>query len=84
MGVPQLVVQDMELIKDVLIKDFDHFVDLREFNTGDTKYLDKMLIALTGDQWKVMRAMVSPIFTSKKLKCMVNLIDKVCMSVKYT
>ena len=77
MGFPQLVVQDMELIKDVLIKDFDHFVDRREFTFGDSKYLDKMLTVLTGDKWKTMRTMVSPIFTSGKLKGMVNLIDNV-------
>ena len=77
MGFPQVVVQDMELAKDVLIKDFDHFVDRREFTFGDGQYLDKMLTVLTGDKWKTMRTMVSPIFTSGKLKGMVNLIDNV-------
>jgi len=77
MGLPQLVIQDMDLIKDVLIKDFDHFVDRREIDFGDSKYLTNMLTVLVGEQWKTMRTMLSPIFTSGKLKGMVKLIDKV-------
>ena len=76
-GSPLLVVNDMELVKDVLIKDFDHFVDRREVNLGKNIYLDKMLTRLSGDKWKTMRAIMSPMFTSGKLKGMVQLIDKI-------
>jgi len=77
MGIPHFVMQDMDLVKDVLIKDFDHFVDRREFSFGENKYLNNMLTVLTGEQWKTMRTMLTPIFTSGKLKGMVKLIDKV-------
>ena len=76
-GLPQLVVQDMDLVKDVLIKDFDHFVDRREFTFGSNKYLANMLTILKGEKWKAMRTLMSPVFTSGKLKLMVPLIDKV-------
>ena len=33
LGMPFLVLQDMDLIKDVLIKDFDHFLDRRFENS---------------------------------------------------
>ena len=77
LGMPQLVIQDMDLVKDVLIKDFDHFVDRREISFGNNKYLANMLTVLTGEKWKVMRTLVSPVFTSGKLRLMVPLIDKV-------
>ena len=34
LGMPFLVLQDMDLIKDVLIKDFDHFLDRRFENSS--------------------------------------------------
>lgn len=77
MGDKSLLLRDMDLIKDVLIKDFDHFVDRRDVDFSNNKYLANMLTLLKGDKWKSMRSMSSPIFTSGKLKGMVPLIDKV-------
>lgn len=72
-----LVINDMDVIKDVLIKDFDYFADRRQFYFGDNEYMKKRLPILKGDQWKSMRSMTSPVFTSGKLKGMVPLIDQV-------
>jgi len=62
-GMPILMVKELEDIKSILIKDFDHFVDRRDFfGTQDvsladedegTKILANMLTLLTGDKWKV-------------------------------
>ena len=38
---------------------------------GDSPYTANMLILLAGDKWKTMRSMMSPIFTSEKLRGMV-------------
>jgi len=77
LGSPQMVVNDLELIKDVLIKDFEHFPDQRDFYFGTNKYINEMLISIKGEKWKTMRTMASPVFTSGKLKGMVPLIESV-------
>ena len=76
---PNLVINDLELAKRVLIKDFDHFVDRRSLDMAPeaNKYLTNMLTQLSGDKWKSMRSTISPVFTSGKLKGFVPLIEKV-------
>merc|ERR1712241_1603688 len=79
-GDRRILVNDIELIKKIMIKDFDHFVDRRKFDiapTGSNKYIVEMLTSLKGDQWKHVRSLISPVFTSGKLKGMVPLIHKV-------
>ena len=73
---PTLVINDLELAKQMFIKDFDHFVDRREFKGGH-EYLDNMMIFTEGEEWKEVRSMMSPIFTSGKLKNMTKLLNKV-------
>jgi len=53
-----------------LIKDFDHFVDRRhmELNPDSNKYFVHMVSAQTGDEWRHSRTLLTPIFTSGKLK----------------
>ncbi len=79
MGQRSIVVRDMELVRHVLIKDFDHFVDRRHINANQTtnKYFMNMLTVMTGDKWKEMRTIISPVFTSGKLKSMMPIIHKV-------
>lgn len=81
LGRPGLVLNDLDLIKQVLIKDFDHFTDRRTFDMDETEYLNKialsMLVNLKGDRWKMARSKISPAFTSGKLKQMMPLIHKV-------
>ncbi len=78
---PILVLHDVELIKSVLVKDFDHFTDRRAFemdtNSLGTKILSNMMTSLKGEQWKQVRSAMSPAFTSGKLKAMAPLINKV-------
>nr|APH81387.1 cytochrome P450 CYP3025B1 [Tigriopus kingsejongensis] len=81
MGKPQVVVRDLELAKLVLIKDFDHFTDRRtvqmSVETEAQKVMSLMLTIIKGEQWKAMRNMISPIFTSGKLKAMTPVINKI-------
>lgn len=76
---PNIVINDLDLAKRVLIKDFDHFVDRRQLDMAPeaNKYLMNMLTQLTGDQWKAMRSTISPVFTSGKLRSFVPQIEKV-------
>merc|ERR1711970_1051025 len=80
-----LAINDLETAKHVLIKDFDHFVDRGLFSftefadskSEEGKAINLWLLSLEGDQWKQMRNIVSPVFTSGKLKLMSGDIDKV-------
>jgi len=77
MGKPQLVVNYMELMKDVLIKDFEYFPDQRDFFLGSNKYLADMLFCVSGERWKALRTLATPVFTSGKLKAFVPLFDSI-------
>ena len=73
-GQPIWVINDEELAKQILIKDFDHFVDRRvlqeDFSTKRNAIVSSFLTNLKGDQWKKMRTMMSGVFTSGRLKLM--------------
>ncbi|CAG9824138.1 unnamed protein product [Phaedon cochleariae] len=70
-NVPTLMVTDTELIKLIMIKDFDYFTDHRSFVPADIDPLwGKNLFALTGAEWRQMRPTLSPSFTSSKMKGM--------------
>lgn len=77
LSTPVLIVKDMELTKKVLIKDFDHFVDRRQFFTKDDGSLHQMLPSLEGDEWKGVRASVSPTFTTGKIRRMMEYFNSV-------
>ena len=51
-------------------------VDRREFKMHN-EYLDNMMTQLEGEQWREMRALMTPVFTSGKLKAMLPIINKV-------
>lgn len=71
-----LVIRDLDLIKKICVKDFDHFIDHSTgINNDVDPLLSKNLISLQGDKWRDMRATLSPSFTSSKMKAMFHLID---------
>ncbi len=87
---PALMVKDPEYLKDIMVKDFNHFVDrnsaLELFGKdGPTKTdhaWQKQLTNSKGDYWKDARTTFSPIFTSGKLKMMIQFINIVSKEVE--
>ncbi|XP_045448416.1 cytochrome P450 9e2-like [Melitaea cinxia] len=75
---PTIVPHDIELIKKITIKDFDHFIDHRGL-TDDTvePLFARNLFSLKGEEWKDMRSTLSPAFTSSKIKLMVPFMEEV-------
>ncbi|KFB49805.1 hypothetical protein ZHAS_00017823 [Anopheles sinensis] len=76
---PMFVVRDAELVKRVLVKDFDHFVNHRPmFPSNDdpksTMLLPKTLFVLKDQRWRNMRTTLSPTFTGSKMRQMFELI----------
>lgn len=68
---PTLLIRDPKIIQDVLIKDFQYFRD-RGFHLDAN--VDPLVANLffSDENWKEMRAKMSPAFTSGKLKAMFN------------
>ena len=62
-----IVTIDPEIIKEVLIKQFENFTDITDFNFPD-KHMS--LDIAKGEQWRELRKELSPTFTSGKLKSM--------------
>ena len=74
-GEKAFVVTDPELIKSVTIKDFDHFVNHNELLGDVDRVFGKSLFGMHGQKWRDMRATLSPIFTSSKMKMMYGLLS---------
>ncbi|XP_054156445.1 cytochrome P450 3A24-like [Oppia nitens] len=70
---PVLLINDPQLTRDMNIKDFHAFVDHNDFISGD-KFNDRSLFNLMGDDWKKMRSIISPTFSSGKMRSMHPLI----------
>ena len=76
-GTPVLLIRDLDLIKQIGVKDFDNFHDHLTFATKQPDPLtSKSLLSLVGDEWKQMRATLSPAFTSSKMKNMYQLMTE--------
>ncbi|KAF2887170.1 hypothetical protein ILUMI_19003 [Ignelater luminosus] len=73
---PMLCIRDPELIKQITVKDFDHFTDhFNFFPTNNEPLWEKNLFSLKGEKWREMRSTLSPSFTSSKMKLMFGLIN---------
>ncbi|XP_044728892.1 cytochrome P450 9e2-like [Chrysoperla carnea] len=74
-GRPAIFVRDLDLIKNVLIKNFDHFGDHSDsiFLNGINPVVDRNLFSLTGNDWRDMRTTLSPAFTGSKMRGMFQL-----------
>ncbi|CAH0549076.1 unnamed protein product [Brassicogethes aeneus] len=67
---PMLVVNDLDIIKDILIKDFSHFSDRGIYNNPSSDKMSSALFTQGGHKWKTMRSKFTPTFTSGKIKAM--------------
>ncbi|KAJ8973166.1 hypothetical protein NQ317_007507 [Molorchus minor] len=75
--VPTLVIRDPDLLKQITVKDFDHFTDHRPLVPPDADPLwANNLFSLTGQRWRDMRSILSPSFTSSKMKAMFLLMNE--------
>nr|ULR85594.1 cytochrome P450 [Spodoptera frugiperda] len=72
---PRIMLRDLDLVKRITVKDFEVFLDHREFG-GDT-FFGRTLILLKGQEWKDMRSTLSPAFTSSKIRLMVPFMEEV-------
>ncbi|KAI7815708.1 cytochrome p450 [Rhyzopertha dominica] len=78
MDEPILILRDPDVIRSVLVKDFNHFND-RIIVSDDTAdpVGSHILFSSKNPQWKLLRYKTSPIFSTGKLKLMASLIKDV-------
>ncbi|CAG9811405.1 unnamed protein product [Chironomus riparius] len=70
------LVRDPEIVKKITIKDFDVFVNHdKNFNEDMDTMQGNILFSLTDDKWRNMRNILSPIFTSSKMKMMFGILS---------
>uniref|UniRef100_A0A915K8G6 Cytochrome P450 n=1 Tax=Romanomermis culicivorax TaxID=13658 RepID=A0A915K8G6_ROMCU len=64
--IPVLFIADVDYIKQITIKDFDKFRN-RRILLGQEE-LNKAVSLLEDEEWKIIRNVITPTFTSGKLK----------------
>lgn len=75
---PHLIIKDPDLIKSITVKDFNCFSD--RIVLADERcdsMSSKFLFLLKNPEWRIMRSKVTSVFSSGKIKGMVNLINEV-------
>jgi cytochrome P450 family 6 len=72
---PSLVLIDLDVIKHILVKDFNTFTDRGVFVNEEKEPLTGHLFAVEGEKWRFLRNKLSPAFTSGKIKMMFNTIS---------
>lgn len=72
---PITMVRDPELIKQIGVKDFQHFVNHRTAIPEESDPLfSRNLFFMRGDKWRDMRSTLSPAFTGSKMRSMFELV----------
>ncbi|XP_032678352.1 uncharacterized protein LOC116847451 [Odontomachus brunneus] len=71
---PCLLILDQELIKHVLVKDFNKFCDHHSTSSSQDRIGHSSVLFIKNPTWKTVRNNLTPLFTSGKLKKMFNLL----------
>lgn len=71
---PALLVTNAELALRMLGEDFDSFHDRGNFHNASTDPMSSHLFNMPGNDWKNLRAKLTPTFTTGKLKSMMSTI----------
>lgn len=74
---PAILVRDPELIKNILMRDFQHFHDRGVYCDTKRDSMSGTFFALPSEEWKLLRNRLTPVFTTGKLKGMFSFIENV-------
>ncbi|PAA59373.1 hypothetical protein BOX15_Mlig034582g1 [Macrostomum lignano] len=72
--IPTLVVADIEMVRQVCIKQADKFTDRTKLGNQPSP-LDRGITVLRGQEWRRVRNLMTPCFTSGRLRAMFPLIE---------
>ncbi|XP_055947998.1 cytochrome P450 3A8-like [Argiope bruennichi] len=68
-------VGDPALLRDILVKDFASFPNRRPFEFGD-KVIDNSIGVKRGEDWKRVRSIITPTFSTGKIRRMLSIINE--------
>lgn len=74
---PVLTIRSPKIIKDVLVKHFDHFANRTILAPEHNQIFANSLFLSKNENWKLMRSKVTPAFTSGKLKSMLPIVKNI-------
>jgi hypothetical protein len=73
---PSLLVRDPELVKNILVKDFQYFMDRHISVDEKTDPLwASTVFVIKGQRWREIRTSFTPLFSTGKMKTMFYLVD---------
>ncbi|XP_052250572.1 cytochrome P450 3A9-like isoform X2 [Dreissena polymorpha] len=76
---PTMVISDPDIIKHIMVKDFEHFTDRPQFIMLSKFWRSAMSFA-SGDAWRNIRHTLSPSFTSGKMRNMTPYLHR-CLDI---
>ncbi|BFZ16367.1 hypothetical protein BsWGS_19406 [Bradybaena similaris] len=72
---PILIVKDLDMVKDIMVKHFNNFVNRRVIFDFEEPFKENMLM-IKDEQWKHVRNTVSPTFSSGRIKRMSHHVER--------
>ncbi|XP_026474633.1 cytochrome P450 6k1-like [Ctenocephalides felis] len=75
---PVFVIRDLQLARQILVKDFNYFKDTDLHCTDDDILLKKNIFMMKGEKWREYREMVAPMLSSGKIRLVFPLLYKTC------
>ncbi|CAG2113708.1 unnamed protein product, partial [Medioppia subpectinata] len=67
-----IAINEPDLLRDIMVKDFNIMPDHKHFHVGSSKIGQSLFFMPGDDDWKRVRSILTPVFTSGKLRAMLG------------